>query len=69
MLIFLRILTWRDSSSDIHENGSIPGKKIDQFVQDFPFALITFLFELAFLEKKERTDARKMYTFSSKVLI
>ena len=69
MLIFLRIFTRRDSSCDIHENGPIPGKKIDQFVQDFPFAIITFFFELAFLEKKERTNARKMYTFSSKVLI
>ena len=66
MLIFLRIFTWQNSWYDRYENGPIPAKKIRQFVQDFPFALITFLCELFFLEEKERTDPRNCFFFRQK---
>ena len=66
MLIFLRIFTRRDSYCDIHENGPIPGKKNRPICARFPSAIITFVFELAFLEKRSALTLEKCILFRQK---
>jgi len=58
MLRLFVILIWPHSWDNFHESGPIPARKIDQFVLDFFYTLVTFHFHLFFLIEKEHTDAK-----------